>query len=118
MIKNQPYLKILRNGHIHISAALGKLLEIEDEENDGVVFGYSAGASFIGYSSENDAYKGKFKKGESSFRFGSVDERDRIVETIFENVKDFKFPITLVVDPERFEIVNSYKMFQLIPFSA
>lgn len=118
MIKKQPYVKILSNGHISISSPLGKLLEIEDEVKDGVVFGYSAGASFIGYSSDNDAYKGKFKKGENSFRFGSVDERDKIVETTFENIKDFKFPITLVVDPELFEIVNSYKMYQLIPLQV
>lgn len=96
-----------------LSAALVNLLEIDDAEKDGVVFGYEDKASYIGYSFDSEAYKCRFKQGESSFRFGSVEERDNIILTSLSHIDDLQFPITMVVDPEDFVIHKTVKLYRL-----
>lgn len=59
--KDIAALKLSKNGHITLSAALVNLLEIDDAEKDGVVFGYEDKASYIGYSFDSEAYKGSFQ---------------------------------------------------------
>lgn len=113
--KNIPSIRLNKSGHIILNKAMVELLEIENPEKDGIAFGYDfeTGKSYIGYSSDHDSYKGRFKPKESSFRFGSVYERDNIITCSLGAIDELSFPIILTVSPDVFEIVEKNKMYLL-----
>ena len=106
----EPSVRISQVGHFVFNKAAVDLLEIEDAAKDGVIFGYDNNEAFVGYSNENDAYKGGFKSGESSFRFGSKYEAEQILSSF--NIKEKKACLIVSTDPKDIKVYDGYKLYK------
>lgn len=110
-----PSMRINKNGHIVFNKAAVQLLEIEDHEKEGVVFGYQNNEPYVAYSTDEDCYKGMFKTGETSFRFGSKYEAGQIMSCY--NVLEKAIVLSVSDDPKDVVTMEGYKFLKLKPFS-
>jgi len=88
-----------------------QLLEIEDNEKEGVVFGYQNNEPYVAYSTDEDCYKGMFKVGETSFRFGSKYESEQILSCF--NVEDKSIVLSVSDEPKEIVMSEGYKFLKL-----
>lgn len=107
----EPSVRIAKCGHFVFNKAAVDLLEIEDAEKDGVIFGYENNEAFVGYSNENDAYKGGFKIGESSFRFGSKYEAEQIFSSF--NINEKTVCLLVCTEQKDIKVYQGYKLYKL-----
>ena len=106
-----PSIRINKNGHIVFNKAAVQLLEIEDNEKEGVVFGYQNNEPYVAYSTDEDCYKGMFKVGETSFRFGSKYESEQILSCF--NVEDKSIVLSVSDEPKEIVMSEGYKLLKL-----
>lgn len=107
----EPCIRVQRCGHIVLNASAVKLLEIEDTNKDGVIFGYENNEIYVGYSDDVDCYKGAFKKMENSFRFGSKYEADNILSSF--NIKEKNACFIISTEVQDIVIFEGYKLYKL-----